>query len=631
MAHFNRPRNEAHPSSQEVNTLVALFNEARYPEAIDRARGMTRRYPRHPFGWKVLGAIFKLLGQPSEALDFMQTAVTLAPGDAEAHNNLAAALQDLGRSGEAEASSRKALTISPSFAEAYSNLGNALKDLGQLPEAVASYRRAVAIKPDYAIAHSNLGNALKGLGRLDEAVVSCREAVQIKPDLVEAHNNLGNALADLGRFTEAEASYRRALELKPDFTEAHSNLLFLRQFQLEQPATKVLDEARRFGDMVGRRARPFTEWPNSREIDRCLRVGLVSGDLCGHPVGYFLESMLMAQRDSGAHRLEFIAYATHARRDALTERIKSCCCDWHVAVGLSDEQLARRIYDDRIDVLLDLAGHTAYNRLPMFAWKPAPVQASWIGYLVTTGVAAMDYLIADPWTLPESEATHFTEEIWRLPECYLCFTRPHADLPVSASPAITNGYVTFGCFNNLTKMNDAVVSLWAKILLAAPGSRLFLKTAQLKQKTSCDEVSSRFAAHGIEARRLILEGPSPRAELLASYGRVDIALDPFPYPGITTSIEAMWMGVPVLTLAGKSFLSRQGVGINMNTGMSEWIASDAEDYIARAVAHAGDRPRLATLRAGLRQQLLASPLLDAPQFARHFEAAVRGMWSKWCK
>ncbi|MFI4940487.1 MAG: peptide-binding protein, partial [Burkholderiales bacterium] len=317
--------------------------------------------------------------------------------------------------------------------------------------------------------------------------------------------------------------------------------------------------------------------------------------------------------------------------DALTERIKACCHGWHSAAGLSDARLAQLIRDDSIDILIDLSGHTAHNRLPMFAWKPAPVQASWLGYFATTGITAIDYLIADSWTLPETEEMNFTETIWRLPETRLCFTPPDVSIAVSSLPALANNHITFGCFNNLSKMNDAVVALWATVLHAVPQSCLFLKAKQLSEASVRHSVLERFASYDIAADRLKLEGSSPRATYFCAYHQVDIALDPFPYPGGATTAEALWMGVPVLTLAGERFLPRQGIGLLMNAGLPEWVAADAGDYVARAVSHAADLQRLAALRKGLRQQVLTSPLYDAPRFARHFEAALRGMWTQWCK
>jgi predicted O-linked N-acetylglucosamine transferase (SPINDLY family) len=359
-------------------------------------------------------------------------------------------------------------------------------------------------------------------------------------------------------------------------------------------------------------------------------VGLVSGDLRAHPVGYFLEGVMAALASGAAGRLEFFAYPSHFCADVLTERIKACCHGWHSAVGLSDERLARRIRDDGIDILIDLAGHTAHNRLPMFAWKPAPVQVSWLGYFATTGVAAMDYLIADPWTLPEAENGNFTETVWRLPETRLCFTPPDIDIEIAPLAALGRGHITFGCFNNLTKVNQAVVALWARVVEAVPDSRLFLKASQLQEPSMRESMAERFSALGVAEERLILEGASSRAEYLAAYRHVDIALDPFPFVGGTTSAESLWMGVPVLTLAGEHLVSRQGVGLLANAGLSEWVASDPDDYVARAVAHSADLQCLASLHDDLRPRILASPVFDAPRFAGYLEAALRGMWVSWC-
>ncbi|MGA9665069.1 MAG: glycosyltransferase, partial [Gallionella sp.] len=328
-------------------------------------------------------------------------------------------------------------------------------------------------------------------------------------------------------------------------------------------------------------------------------------------------------------RIELIAYPTNPVTDELTSRIKPCFAAWKPLFGLSDEAAARMIHADGVHVLIDLSGHTKHNRLPVFAWKPAPVQASWLGYFATTGVAEMDYLLADAYVAPDGEEGHFTEAIWRLPQSYLCFTAPKFDLDVSPLPALTTGCVTFGCFNNLVKMNDAVVALWARVLQAVPGSRLLLKTKQLNDTIVCDLTRQRFAGCGIAPDRLMLEGGSPRSELLAAYRTVDIALDPFPYPGGTTSVEAIWMGVPVITRRGDRFLSHMGETIAHNAGLQDWIAADDDEYVARAVEHTARLDRLATLRAGLRQQVLASPVFDASRFAGNFEAAMRGMWQTW--
>lgn len=623
-----RPCDRETLSQEEADRLVGLFNVGRYAELEARTRDLIDQSPGLGIAWKLLGALLQVQGR--DALPVLQRAAELIPGDAEAQNNLGVALVDCGKPQEAEASFRRALEINPDYAGAHNSLGAILKVTGHLDDAVSSLRRALQIDPAFAQAHCNLGTALQELGQLDAAVASYHRALEINPNDADAYNNLGTALKNLGRLEDAVASYRRALAIKPDYAEVHSNLLFIHNYLADQSGSRLLAEARRFGALASGKASAYTAWTNNPDPQRCLRVGIVSGDLRTHPVGHFLDDVLTELTSMASGRLELFGYANHSITDALTERIKACCHSWYSAVGVSDESLARRIHNNRIDILIDLVGHTAHNRLTMFAWKPAPVQVTWLGYFATTGVTAIDYLLADPWTLPVTEEAYFTEKIWRLPETRLCFTPPEVDLPIAPLPALGNGYITFGCFNNLTKMSDAVVALWAKILAAVPESRLFLKATQLNGASTRTSVTERFAAQGISADRLVLEGSSPRETYLATYKQVDIALDPFPYPGGATTAESLWMAVPVLTLAGTSFLSRQGVGLLMNAGLPDWIAIDTDDYVRRAVAHASDLPGLAALRARLREQVLNSPVFDARRFVRHFETALRGMWVNYC-
>lgn len=596
----------------------ALLATGQAKEALD----ILRTAMQHGFNTPAAQTLY----QRAEAAAPNSTARAAAPTPVEMDQLVA--LFNAGCHAELESRARLLLDQYPESGFVWKVLGVSLDEQGKV--ALPALEKATKLSPDDAEAHSNLGDALKNLGRLDDAVASCRRALEINPDLAEAHSNLGNALQDLGQFEDAVASYRRALEINPNFAKARSNLLINFNLLPDQSPASMLAESRRYNEMVVRQARPHKAWRNVPDPARYLRVGLVSGDLRQHPVGHFLEGALAALSAHAAGRLEFHAYSNHSCADEVTERIRACCHGWHSAVRLSDEALAQQIRDDGIDILLDLSGHTAYNRLPVFAWKPAPVQVTWLGYFATTGVAAMDYLIADPWTLPETEEIHFSEKIWRLPETRLCFTPPDVDVAVAPLPALANGYITFGCFNNLTKVNDAVVALWAEVLQAVPDSRLFLKAQQLNVATARQGMVERFAACGIGADRMILEGSESRAKYLAAYQRVDIALDPFPYTGGTTSVEGLWMGVPVLTLAGESLLSRQGVGILRNAGLPDWIATGADDYVARAESYASDLQRLSALRNRLRQQVLASPIFDAPRFARNFEAALYGMWQAWC-
>ena len=604
---------------------------------FDRLTGVANKHPvmtetdeQHAARLLEEGMVLEQQVQTDEALQHYDRAILLMPELARAHFNRGNILLERGDAAGALDAYMKAAKYKPDSAAAHYNLGNAFAALSRHEAAATSYRQAIALKPDFADAHVALGGALEELGGLEAAIESCRQGLAISPDYAEAHYTLGRALSVLGRLDEAAASFYRALALKPDYADARDSLLFMHNYRGDQSAEIMLSEARLYGEMVARQARPYTAWNNSPDASRCLRVGFVSGDLRNHPIGYFAENVMAALASGFSDRVALFAYLTRDCEDKITERIKASCSGWCPVVGFADAQLAERIRADSIDILIDLSGHSADNRLPVFAWKPAPVQVSWLGYFATTGVAAVDYFVGDPWTLPASEEINFTEKVWRLPETRLCFTPPDVALAVSPLPALRDQHVTFGCFNNLSKMSESVVALWARVMNAVPGSCLFLKAGQFMEASVQQSVTARFAVHGIDAGRLILESYAPRAAYLAAYQRVDIALDPFPFPGGTTTVEALWMGVPVLTLAGERFLSRQGVGLLMNAGLSDWVASDPDDYVARALAHAGDLPRLSTLRGNLRAQVLASPIFDAPRFAKHFEIALRGMWQHWC-
>ena len=639
------------------NLGITLQELGRLNEAEASFRKAISLKPIFPYAHSNLGITLKELGRFEGAEASYKQAIALKPDYVEAHNNLGVALKELGRFEEAEASYTQAIALKPDYAEPHSNLGLMLMKLGRLDEAETSYRQAIALKPDYAVALSNLGNTLKELGRLNEAEASYRQAIGVKsdlteaynnlgvmlkglgrldeseaclgraiaskPDFAEAHSNLGNTLKELGRFEEAEASYTQAMALKPDFAEAHSNLLFLYSgysYDTSLYLKEAHDYGRRRTEAV---TSQFSNWLCEEE-HQALRVGFVSGDLSNHPVGYFLEGLL---NELGGSKLALFAYPTKLLEDELTVRIKPHFAAWRPLVGIGDEAAANLIHSDGIHILIDLSGHTAGNRLPIFAWKPAPVQISWLGYFASSGVTEIDYILGDPYVTPIEEAGHFTEKIWRLPESYLCFTQPNVDVDVAPLPALTNGSVTFGCFNKIERINDDVVAVWARILKAIPDSKLFLKDKKLSNDSMRDAVYRRFEFVGIGRGRLILEGSSPRSEYLASYNRVDIALSPFPYGGGTTSAEGLWMGVPVIAKRGNHFLSHLGESIAHNTGLSEWIASDQDDYVAKAIEYSSNLDGLAKLRLRLREQVLYSPLFDRKRFASHFETALRGVWN----
>ena len=560
-----------------------------------------------------------------EAIASFNQALQRKPDYAEAYNNLGNALQEQGALEAAVACFRQAIRLRPDYAEAYYNLGNTLEAADQANAAVAAYRQALAIRPNYAEAYYNLGIVLQAHAAFDEAIQCYRQAIALQPQRAEPYNNLGDALAGQGLLGEALDCLRRAVQLKPDFDVAHSNILFHLNYAVGVGPAAYLQAARAFGTELERRATPYSHIPPTAPLRR-LRIGFVSGDLRTHPVGFFLESVV-AHLDPA--RFELLAYVTKPGEDALTARLKPYFAEWHTLLGLSDAAAARKIHADGVHILIDLAGHTADNRLPVFAWKPAPVQVAWLGYFASTGLRRIDYIVADPRVLPAGEESHFIEQPWRLPDCYLCFTPPQDEVEVSSLPMLSQGYVTFGCFNKLSKMNDAVLALWARVLHAVPQSRLLLKAKELTDASARGITHARFAAHGIAPERIVMEGFSARAEYLAHYQRVDIALDPFPYPGGTTTVEALWMGVPVLSRRGSRFLSHAGESLLYAAGLADWVADDDADYVEKARTYAADVTQLVALRAGLRAQLVVSPLCDAPRFAAHLGDALNGMWQAY--
>jgi predicted O-linked N-acetylglucosamine transferase (SPINDLY family) len=532
------------------------------------------------------------------------------------------ALYSAGRYSDLESRARTLVEQYPDFGFGWQLLGGALQM--QNKDALPAFQKMAELMPNEADAHYNLGIALKSAGQYEDAVISYRRALQINPNYAEAHYNLGNSLKQLGQLSEAETSFRHAIKLKPDFIDAQGNLVFCLNFSTQYTPAEYLAEALRFGKIATQKVTSkYTTWLCNPQPQR-LKVGIVSGDLSHHPVGYFTESLLALLDPT---RIELIAYPAQPKEDDLTARIKPRFSHWHSLVGLNDQAAAQVIHTDGVHVLLDLSGHTAHSRLPMFAWKPAPVQCTWLGLPTTTGVAEMDYVLGDPIATPPEDAGHFSEKIWRLPETYICLSIPETALEVNRLPALKNDFVTFASFNNLAKLNDTTVALWARILTTLPTSRLLLKAHQLKDTSVVNTTMKRFATQGIAAQRLILEGPTAqRADHLTAYHRVDIALDPFPYPGVTTSAEALWMGVPVLSMQGDRFMSRTATSIAHNAKLSDWIATSEDDYVAKAIQFANDLPKLAALRAGIREQVRTSPLFNAPLFAKHFEDALWGMW-----
>lgn len=619
----------AHPRSADLHFLLGNFHlRARRTEsAVNSYEKALSIHANHADAHSNMALALRIDGKLEAAVASYRRAIVIRPRAVEAHYNLALTLCDLGQSSGAIEEFQRVVALQPDHFDAHLNLGVALQSLAQFDSAIRSYRLALALKPNSAQAHCNLGLALAETGRPDEALRQYQRALECDPEHARSHSALAVYRNQIGQPTEALASFRQALSRDPNDIEARSSMLFLLSF-VAAPS-QYLAEARRYGDAVAALAQPLIK-PASGGMTQMpgrLRVGFVSGDLRMHPVALFLESVLANLNPT---RVEVFAYATTALEDEVTQRLKADCAGWVSIVGMSDEFAARRIHADGIHVLIDLAGHTAHNRLSLFAWKPAPVQVSWLGYFASTGVAAIDYLLADRGSVPEHLQSQFTEAVWYLPHTRLCYTVPMAQphLDVAPLPAVRNGHVTFGSFQTIGKLNDEVLLAWAQILGAVPESRLRIQAKQLDRPEIRNKLLERLTHAGIAAERVSLVPPAARELYLVAHNQVDIILDTFPYPGGTTTCEALWMGVPTLTLTGETLLSRQGVSMLTCVGLDDWVATDMADYVARAVRYACDLESLAQTRAGLRKQALASPLFDAPRFALDLEAAFRGMWQE---
>jgi predicted O-linked N-acetylglucosamine transferase (SPINDLY family) len=615
------------PAQAEMQGIDTAFRKQDWGGLEKLARALTEKYPDAIEGWKALSLAGYYGLRYEQALVANRKMVDLHPEQAQTHADLGLILWRLRRLDEAEASFLHALAIDSKVSDTHTNLGNVYKDQGRIAEAMHCYRRAIELDPKQAVPYSNLGVLLLDVQHFRDAETCLRTALKLEPDNAFVLRNLSTALAKLGQLTEAEAVIRQAIAVEPENVLAYDLLLFLFNYTHIDQSQEGRKLAEHYGRLVAsKRERRYTEWSCLPDPQR-LKVGLVSSDLHNHPVGHFVES-LVANFDST--RIELIAYVhmSEHKCDEVTQRLQPHFSAWKSIYRLRDSEAATLIHEDGIHVLLDLSGHTSDNRLPVFAWKPAPVQASWLGYFATTGVAEMDYLIGDPWLCPPQEEEHFTEAVWRLPRTWLSFTPPQEDVPVAPLPALRQGHITFGSFNNLNKMNDAVVALWAQLLHRLPESRLLLKAPQLRDAEVRTQILARFSAQGIQAERLTLEGHSPRREYLQAYANIDIALDPFPYPGGATSVDALWMGVPVLTQRGNRFLAHLGESIAHNAGLSDWIAADSEDFLAKAVSFATDLPALSALRVDLRTRLHTTPLLDNPGFAQGFNDALWQMWTR---
>ena len=600
-----------------LNSLGNILKDlGRYDEALTSYDKALAVDPTLAEAFYNAGNALRELGRPAEALDRYDRALALRPDYAAAHTNRGNALGDLGRFDDALASFDRAVAVRPDFAEAHYNRGNALAALDRGDEAIAAYDRALALQPDHVAALNNRGIALQAARRFDAALASYERALACAPDDADALNNLGNLRHEQGRVAAAIDAYGRAVGLRPDRTGPASNLLLLRNYTDALSPAEMLAAHRDWERHLA--VPPPAPFP-PRRAGR-LRIGYVSADFRTHSVAYFFEPLL-AHHDRSL--VELFCYAHGRQADATTERLRALADHWVPIEGRTDAEVAARIRADGIDLLVDLGGHTGNSHLPVFAHRAAPVQVTWLGYPNTTGLAAMDYRLTDGIADPPGATDPFhSERLVRLEHGFLCYRPPAGAPDVAPPPPGARGFVTFGSFNHPAKLSDETVRVWSQLLDRVGDSRLLLKSKAFEDDSTRRHHRDRFAAAGLAPDRLDLVGhiDDPQGHL-AAYGRIDVALDPFPYNGTTTTCEALWMGVPVVTLAGTRHAGRVGASLLHRVGLDELVAGDPAAYVALAAELAEDRSRLETLRAGLRDRLTASPLLDGAGFARSVETA----------
>lgn len=633
---------------------------------IDRARalveGSLEAEPDHTAYLRNLVAVCRAGNDHAAVALACRRLLALEPDSVDILIALGNALLHSGEALQARPRFEWALRLDPTTGEAHNGLGAVWVQAKDHGRAIEHYQRAAEYLPEDALVHCNLGDTWLGLNRHVDAAIAYRESLRRNPGLVRALSSLGFCLAETGeaaeavallsraietapedpvhwfrkgmaelrlwRHTDAWAAFQQCMASDPEQTDLLSAIAFALHYLPVLDAASIADVHRNYGQRLLRQVSPCATHANNIDPERKLRLGYLSGDFREHSVMHFIRPLLL-HHDRNA--FEIHGFMSCVAVDELTEEARGLVDHWHDAWKLSDEQLTALIRKLEIDVLVDLSGHSQNHRLATLARKPAPVQITWLGYFNTTGLPTVDWIVADSVLIPTDEEYLYTERPLRLPQGHLCLDPMMEPLPVEPLPMLASGHVTFGCFNSLDKLNPDVVDLWARVLKRLPGSRLHLKNRMLAQTSTRTLVRNAFQAAGVSPDRLILEPESSRREYYAAYGGIDIAFDTFPYRGGTTTLQALWMGVPVLSLRGtEGMIEHFGESILGTVGLHDWIAEDANDFVNKAVRFAADHEALRKLRGTLRERLLASPAGNAQAFTRNLEHAWRRAWRDWC-
>ncbi len=590
---------------------------------------MTEKNPKSPDGWRALGRLLIRDKQYEKARQLLEYAREVILEDHVLLEQLGYCYQKLGKLEFAETISEEVLKLKPNSSQAYLILSSCCYDRGHKKDALRYVKNAERIAPDDVRMLDRLGTILYALHHYEEASEVFEKLIQKDPRNFSHWNNAANARRDLGLLDEANTYYQRAVDLAGTVSSPYSNRLTLLHYLPDIKPETIFEVCREWQPRFAPASLPDRPVPCNKKMNRRLRLGMVSDGFNRHPAG---KMIIRALENLHCHDFECFAYSTNGKVDSLTKRIRSAISHWENINHLTAESLAEKIRDDKIDILVDLSGHNSGNRMYTMALQPAPVIVKWVGGLInTTGVKAIDYLLSDSVETPEGVDGLYTEKLIRMPDDYICFDIPDKVPSVSSLPAKDNGYITLGCFNNPTKINEVVFKEWAKIMHQLPDSRLFLKGRPYASDSFCERLYQTMECHDIARERLIIEGPGSNYELLEAYNRMDIALDPWPYSGGLTTCEAFLMGVPVVTMPGPTFAGRHSATHLVNAGMPELVTNSWDEYRERVLELAGDLDSLSTIRQHLREVLTKSPVCDGPRFAKHFTTAMRAIWQRYCE
>lgn len=609
------------------NLAILYANEHRYDESVKLLKRSIEVAPSFADAYNNLGALYLRQGKLDDAAAMLNVALKMRPDFVDAINNLGVALRDSGRPEEAIAAYQRAVELQPDSPEILVNLSTAWRDMGRVQESIDTARQAIELEPNAAAAYFSLSANYQALNQLDESIEYGRKAVEIEPNNPAGPCSLGYKLIERGDVAEGLSYVRQSLVLSPD-PVAFSNALLASNYVPDFTPEEVAGMHREWGETLYSSVvqRPY-EFTNERDPDKRLKIGYISPDFRLHSVFFFAEPFLSNHDKS---QVEIVAYSSVMRPDPKTLIAKTYMDGWRDVIGLSPVELVDLIRADNVDILVDLAGHTAGNSLAQLAEKAAPIMVSGIGYPCTTGLPTIDYRLTDSYCDPVGTEKYSTERPLRLDPCFWCYRPPEGAPPVSELPAAKKGYVTFASVNTFSKVSPMVQEVWAKLLAAVPGSKLILQSSGTGSAIACETIRKRFEGFGVSPDRLILKGHSPFQTFLQEFEDVDIVLDPFPFNGGTTTCHNLWMGAPTLTLAGVRHPGRMGVSIMNNVGLPEFVASSLDEYVEIGRQFASDIPRLQEIRATLRERMEASPLRDEVGYTRRLEAAYRKIWQEYC-